>query len=166
VKITATTTGKVPNTSPTAASSGSDLNGMAARNAVATIKARLVAFLAERHQAEKSDVVFLPNRIRIKEHEISFDQAVNEAYRGRIHLSAAGFYATPKIHWDRAAAKGRPFFYFRLRRCGVGGGNRHVDGGEAASCAPTSSTTPASRSIRRSDLGQIRGRFRAGRLDG
>ena len=112
IKITATTTGKVPNTSPTAASSGSDLNGMAARNAAAAIKARLVAFLAERHQAEKTDVVFLPNRIRIKEHEISFDEAIGEAYKGRIHLSAAGFYATPKIHWDRASAKGRPFFYF------------------------------------------------------
>jgi xanthine dehydrogenase large subunit len=112
VKITATTTGKVPNTSPTAASSGSDLNGMAARNACQAIKARLVAFLAERHQAEKSDVVFLPNRIHIKERELSFDEAIGEAYKGRIHLSAAGFYATPKIHWDRASARGRPFFYF------------------------------------------------------
>jgi xanthine dehydrogenase large subunit len=112
VKITATTTGKVPNTSATAASSGSDLNGMAARNAAAAIKARLVAFLAERHQAEQSDVEFLPNRIRVKEREIPFDQAVGEAYRGRIHLSAAGYYATPKICWDRAAGKGRPFFYF------------------------------------------------------
>jgi xanthine dehydrogenase large subunit len=112
VKITATTTGKVPNTSATAASSGSDLNGMAARNAAAAIKARLVAFLAERHQAEQSDVVFLPNRIRVKEREIPFDQAVGEAYRGRIHLSAAGYYATPKICWDRATGKGRPFFYF------------------------------------------------------
>ena len=112
IKITATTTGKVPNTSATAASSGSDLNGMAARNAAAAIKARLVAFLAERHQAEQSDVVFLPNRIRVKEREIPFDQAVGEAYRGRIHLSAAGYYATPKICWDRAAGKGRPFFYF------------------------------------------------------
>ena len=112
VKITATTTGKVPNTSPTAASSGSDLNGMAARNAAQAIKARLIAFLAERHQAEKGDVVFLPNRIRIKEREISFDEAVGEAYKGRIHLSATGFYATPKIHWDRASGKGRPFFYF------------------------------------------------------
>jgi len=112
VKITATHTGKVPNTSPTAASSGSDLNGMAARNAAQAIKARLVACLAERHQADKRDVVFLPNRIRIKDREVAFDQAVDEAYRARIHLSAAGFYATPKIHWDRASARGRPFFYF------------------------------------------------------
>src|SRR5258707_2998796 len=83
VRITATTTGKVPNTSPTAASSGSDLNGIAARNAAQAIKARLVAFLAERHQAEKSDVVFLPNRIRIKERAMSFDETRHQAYKGR-----------------------------------------------------------------------------------
>ncbi len=112
IKITATTTAKVPNTSPTAASSGSDLNGMAARNAAAAIKARLVRFLAGRHQAEPDEVHVLPNRIRIGQREISFDEAVGEAYRARIHLSATGFYATPKIEWDRAAGRGRPFFYF------------------------------------------------------
>jgi xanthine dehydrogenase large subunit len=112
IKITATHTGKVPNTSPTAASSGSDLNGMAARTAAQAIKGRLVAFLAERYQAQKSDVLFFPNRVRIRDHELSFDEAVGEAYRARIHLSATGFYATPKIQWDRASARGRPFFYF------------------------------------------------------
>ena len=112
IKITATHTGKVPNTSATAASSGSDLNGMAARGAAQTIKGRLAAFLAERYQAHASDVLFRPNRIRIKDHELSFDEAVGEAYRARIHLSATGFYATPKIHWDRASGRGRPFFYF------------------------------------------------------
>ena len=112
VKITATTTGKVPNTSATAASSGSDLNGMAARNAAVTIKGRIAAFLAERHQADIGDVAFLPNRIRVKDQEIAFDTAIGEAYRARIQLSAAGFYATPRIHWDRPSGKGRPFFYF------------------------------------------------------
>ena len=112
IKITATHTGKVPNTSATAASSGSDLNGMAARAAAQTIKGRLAAFLAERYQAHASDVLFRPNRIRIKDHELSFDEAVGEAYRARVHLSATGFYATPKIHWDRASGRGRPFFYF------------------------------------------------------
>ena len=112
IKITATHTGKVPNTSATAASSGSDLNGMAARGAAQTIKGRLAAFLAERYQAHESDVLFRPNRIHIKDHELSFDEAVGEAYRARIHLSATGFYATPKIHWDRASGRGRPFFYF------------------------------------------------------
>jgi xanthine dehydrogenase large subunit len=112
VKITATTTGKVPNTSATAASSGSDINGMAARNATAKIKARIIAFLAERHQASPNEVVFLPNRIKVKGQEIPFDTAVMEAYRARIQLSATGFYATPKIHWDRPSGRGRPFFYF------------------------------------------------------
>jgi xanthine dehydrogenase large subunit len=112
IKITATTTAQVPNTSPTAASSGSDLNGMAARNAAAKIKGRIARFLAERHQADPGEVVFLANRVRVKQHEISFDAAVGEAYRARIPLSATGFYATPKIRWDRAAGKGRPFYYF------------------------------------------------------
>jgi xanthine dehydrogenase large subunit len=112
VKITATHTGKVPNTSPTAASSGSDLNGMAARNACLAIKERLVAFLAERHQCTAGDIAFLPNRVRVKSEEIPFETVIGDAYRARVHLSAAGYYATPKIHWDRAAGKGRPFFYF------------------------------------------------------
>jgi xanthine dehydrogenase large subunit len=112
VKITATSTGKVPNTSATAASSGSDLNGMAAREAAITIRNRIAAFLAERHQTDASEVDFLPGRIRVKGDEIGFDAAVNQAYCARVPLSATGFYATPKIHWDREAAKGRPFFYF------------------------------------------------------
>jgi xanthine dehydrogenase large subunit len=112
VRITATTTAKVPNTSATAASSGSDLNGMAARNAAEKIKRRLSEFLAGRFQTSPENVVFLPNRIRVNETEIPFDRAVNEAYCARIPLSATGFYATPKIHWDRDTAQGRPFFYF------------------------------------------------------
>jgi xanthine dehydrogenase large subunit len=85
---------------------------MAARNAAVTIKGRIAAFLAERHQADIGDVAFLPNRIRVKDQEIAFDTAIGEAYRARIQLSAAGFYATPRIHWDRPSGKGRPFFYF------------------------------------------------------
>ncbi|MDX2203684.1 MAG: xanthine dehydrogenase molybdopterin binding subunit [Hyphomicrobiaceae bacterium] len=112
VKITATHTGKVPNTSPTAASAGSDLNGMAARNACLAIKQRLSAFLAERHQCAPDEVAFLPGRVRVKGEELPFDAVIADAYRARVHLSAAGYYATPKIHWDRAAGRGRPFFYF------------------------------------------------------
>src|SRR5262249_45698981 len=73
VKITATTTAKVPNTSATAASSGSDLNGMAARNAAEKIKRRLSVFLAGRFQTSAENVVFLPNRIRVNETEVPFD---------------------------------------------------------------------------------------------
>ncbi len=112
VKITATNTGKVPNTSATAASSGSDINGMAAADACRKIKARLVAFAAERWQADPESVVFLPGAVRIGSEEITFNSLVQEAYLARVPLSATGFYATPKVSWDKATATGRPFFYF------------------------------------------------------
>lgn len=112
VKITATTTGKVPNTSATAASSGSDLNGMAAFDAARQIKERLVVFAAEKWGVEPSEVVFLPNRVRVGDTEIPFPDFINQAYFARVQLSAAGFYKTPKIHWDRKAGRGTPFYYF------------------------------------------------------
>ena len=112
IKITKTTTEKVPNTSATAASSGSDLNGMAALNAAEQIRDRLVAFAAEKYDAEPEEVRFLPNMVRVGDREIPFNTLIKEAYMARVHLSAAGFYKTPKIHWDRDAGKGRPFFYF------------------------------------------------------
>jgi xanthine dehydrogenase large subunit len=112
VKITATTTAKVPNTSATAASSGSDLNGMAAQNAAQQIKDRLIDFAAEKYSVDREQVVFEPNRVLIGNRRVAFDDLIKEAYLGRVHLSAAGFYKTPEIHWDRAAGKGRPFYYF------------------------------------------------------
>ena len=112
VKITATSTGKVPNTSATAASSGSDLNGMAAANAAGQIKSRLVAFAAEEYGVPPEQVVFEPNTVRVGNQRIAFPEFINSAYMARVQLSAAGFYKTPKIHWDRAAGKGRPFYYF------------------------------------------------------
>ncbi|HVL21350.1 MAG TPA: xanthine dehydrogenase molybdopterin binding subunit [Amaricoccus sp.] len=112
VKITATTTAKVPNTSATAASSGSDLNGMAAENAAQQIKDRLIDFAAEKYSVEREQVVFEPNCVLIGNRRVAFDDFIKEAYMARVHLSAAGFYKTPEIHWDRAAGKGRPFYYF------------------------------------------------------
>lgn len=112
IKITATTTGKVPNTSATAASSGSDLNGMAAYDAARQIKERLVDFACRQWKVEKADVEFLPNRVRIGNETVPFDTLVRAAYYDRVQLSAAGFYKTPKIHWDRAAGRGHPFYYF------------------------------------------------------
>ncbi len=112
VKITATTTAKVPNTSPTAASSGTDLNGMAAQNAARQIKERLIAFAAESHQVRREQVVFLPNRVRIGDIEMSFPDLIKKAYMARVQLSAAGFYKTPKIHWDRKAGRGHAFYYY------------------------------------------------------
>ena len=112
VKITATNTGKVPNTSATAASAGADLNGMAVDDACRKIKARLTAFAAERWQTVPDQVRFLPGRVRVGTGEVSFENLVGEAYRARVPLSATGFYATPKIHWNKEQASGRPFYYF------------------------------------------------------
>jgi xanthine dehydrogenase large subunit len=112
VKITATTTAKVPNTSATAASSGSDLNGMAAQNAARQIKDRLTDFAAEKYSVPREQIVFLPNRVRVGNQEIAFADLVRQAYFARVQLSAAGFYKTPKIHWDRDKGQGRPFYYF------------------------------------------------------
>ena len=112
IRITATTTAKVPNTSATAASSGSDLNGMAAYDAARQIKERLIAFAASAYRVEPEDVEFLPNRVRIGGETVPFDTFIRLAYFARVQLSAAGFYKTPKIHWDRASGRGHPFYYF------------------------------------------------------
>jgi len=113
IQITATRTDKVPNTSPTAASSGTDLNGQAARVAAETIKQRLVEFLAESEQVPAESIGFAANRVHFGEGKsLSFTELVQRAYMGRISLSATGYYRTPKIHYDRASGKGRPFFYF------------------------------------------------------
>jgi xanthine dehydrogenase large subunit len=112
VKITATSTGKVPNTSATAASSGSDINGMAALAACNTLKTRLVAFARENWEVPEDQVEFLPGFVRVGNQKIAFADFVNAAYMARVSLSSTGFYKTPKIHWDRAAGKGRPFYYY------------------------------------------------------
>ena len=112
IKITKTTTEKVPNTSATAASSGSDLNGMAALNAVEQIKARLVDFAVQKWGVTADEISFLPNQVRIGGELLSFNEFIGEAYMARVQLSAAGFYKTPKIHWDRDSGSGRPFYYF------------------------------------------------------
>ena len=112
IKITATSTDKVPNTSATAASSGSDLNGMAAADAARQIKKRLVAFAAEKYGVSEDQVAFEPNAVRIGMEQVPFPEFVHAAYMARVQLSAAGFYKTPEIHWDRASGTGRPFYYF------------------------------------------------------
>ncbi len=112
IKITKTTTEKVPNTSATAASSGTDLNGMAAMDAVRQIKERLVKFAVQNWSVGEDQVVFENNRVIIGSEDLSFDEFISQAYMARVQLSAAGFYKTPKIHWDRAAGTGRPFYYF------------------------------------------------------
>ncbi|MBN9026102.1 MAG: xanthine dehydrogenase molybdopterin binding subunit [Rhizobiales bacterium] len=112
VAITATRTDKVPNTSPTAASSGTDLNAMAALNACNIIKDRLYNFIEEKWQVRRNQVSFRDNQVIIGNHVMSLAELANAAYVERVQLSAAGFYKTPKIAWNRDKAEGRPFFYF------------------------------------------------------
>ena len=112
VKITATDTGKVPNTSATAASSGSDLNGMAVKAACDTICERLAVFVGERVGVDPETVRFEDGRVYVGGDALSFDDVIKDAYMARISLSATGFYATPKVEWDRIKGQGRPFFYF------------------------------------------------------
>ena len=112
VRITATSTAKVPNTSPTAASAGSDLNGKAAEAASLTIRDRLAGVAATLFNVPAADVTFRDGMVRAGEQSLSFVELVRQAYRARVQLSAAGFYSTPKIHWDAATLRGRPFYYF------------------------------------------------------
>ena len=122
IQVSATNTEKVPNTSPTAASSGTDLNGMAARDACLRIKEGMVRFAAE-HYASDSDGVqeenirFDNNNVVIEKNSgekvvVAFADFVQQAYMGRVPLSSTGFYKTPKIHYDRETGNGRPFYYY------------------------------------------------------
>jgi xanthine dehydrogenase large subunit len=112
VRITATTTAKVPNTSPTAASSGSDLNGMAAKVAADTIKDRMITQAAKHWKVAKSRIQFASGYVMAGNKKMSFAELAKACHLARVSLSSTGFYSTPKIHWDRAKAKGRPFLYF------------------------------------------------------
>ncbi|MBO9713230.1 xanthine dehydrogenase molybdopterin binding subunit [Sphingomonas sp.] len=112
VRITATRTDKVPNTSATAASSGTDLNGMAAFRAAATIRERLVAFAAGKFGVAEKQVQFTRDGVIVGTERLGFAELVRMAYLGRVSLSSTGYYATPKIAYDRATHRGRPFLYF------------------------------------------------------
>lgn len=124
IQVTSTRTDKVPNTSPTAASSGTDLNGQAARSAALTIKQRLVEYIVETYQVEALDITFNNGKVSWPKHQISFAQLTQQAYMARISMSATGYYRTPKIHYDRAQAKGNPFFYYS---CGASVSEVEVD---------------------------------------
>ncbi|MFY7779156.1 MAG: xanthine dehydrogenase molybdopterin binding subunit, partial [Elstera sp.] len=112
VLATATTTGKVPNTSATAASSGADMNGKAAEAAALAIRARLTAFAAQKYGVAEAEVRFAAGQVQAGETRVAFTDLVRAAYLARISLSSTGFYATPKIHFDRATFSGRPFLYY------------------------------------------------------
>lgn len=116
IAITATRTDKVPNTSATAASSGSDINGMAAQNAALKLKQRLTKFLAQLHQVQNDAIDFSEDKIIVSDveggHEYTWEKLAKAAYMARVQLSATGFYKTPKIFYDRESASGRPFLYY------------------------------------------------------
>jgi len=112
VRISATDTSKVPNTSATAASSGSDLNAKAAQAAAITIRERLAELAAERWAVRPSDVQFVGGHVQAGMQRATFAEMAKRAHEARISLSASGFYRTPKIHWDKDTKLGRPFYYF------------------------------------------------------
>ncbi|MGE4480279.1 xanthine dehydrogenase molybdopterin binding subunit [Acidocella sp.] len=112
VGISSTRTDKVPNTSATAASSGSDLNGMAAFDAAETIRRRLAGVAARHFGVAETDVRFTQAGVRAGANWIAFPDLCRLAYLNRVSLSATGFYATPEIHYDRKTHAGRPFYYF------------------------------------------------------
>ena len=113
VLITSTRTDKVPNTSPTAASSGADLNGMAAYNAANTLKSRLIEF-AKEYYGLSGELKMVNGTLVSEKQEIGWVDLIQQAYLNRISLSTVGFYKTPKIGFDKEKGEGRPFYYFSI----------------------------------------------------
>jgi xanthine dehydrogenase large subunit len=112
VKISATRTDKVPNTGPTAASAGSDLNGMAAFNAADEIRQRMAGVVAGHFGVPEDEIEFRQNRVYAGNESLSFAQAAEKTWLERVSLSATGYYKTPDIHWDAETMTGSPFYYF------------------------------------------------------
>ncbi|MDR7268512.1 xanthine dehydrogenase large subunit [Pelomonas saccharophila] len=112
VRCSATDTSKVANTSATAASTGSDLNGKAAQDAARKIKARLASFAAERFGCAAELIAFESGQVSGGGQSIAFGDLVSAAYLKRVQLWSDGFYATPGLHWDKAKLQGHPFYYY------------------------------------------------------
>jgi len=113
IRITATSTGEVPNTSPTAASTGSDLNGWAAHLAASAIRDRMAAVAAGIWAVDSAEIGFEDGMVRAGGNQsMSFGELAHACVRRRVSLSATGYYKTPDIHWDPVAMRGQPFFYF------------------------------------------------------
>ena len=117
VKVSATSTAKVPNTSPTAASSGSDLNGMAAREACLRIKQNMSEFALEHFDLSIGELKFQDSCVLLGKKKITFDDFVSLSYLNRVELFSNGFYKTPKIYFDAIKQKGRPFYYYSYGAC-------------------------------------------------
>jgi xanthine dehydrogenase large subunit len=115
IRVMATSTDKVPNTSATAASSGSDLNGQAVKAACDTLRGRLAPVAAQLLGGQAEEVIFAEGRVWLAgrdDHTLNFAEVVAAAYRSRISLSATGYYRTPGLSWDPALGQGHPFYYF------------------------------------------------------
>jgi xanthine dehydrogenase large subunit len=112
VRVSATDTSKVPNTSATAASASADLNGKAAQAAAQTIRGRLTRFASETYSVAEAEVSFKDGQVFVGSNRLSFAELVQQAYRARVSLSSTGYYRTPKIEYDKNTLRGRPFFYY------------------------------------------------------
>ena len=112
IKVSSTRTDKVPNTSASAASSTTDLNGAAAINAVNKIKENLALFVKRKYKVKSDKPVYRNGMVKFRGKTFLFNSLVKEAYLNRISLSSSGFYSTPKIHFNNKAFLGRPFLYF------------------------------------------------------
>ena len=112
IKITSTRTDKVPNTSASAASATTDLNGAAVLNAIDKIKENINNYVKNKYKINIENVVYINGKVKFKNKEFNFKDLIMEAYLNRVHLSSSGFYKTPKIFFDKKNFKGRPFYYF------------------------------------------------------
>jgi xanthine dehydrogenase large subunit len=112
VRVTATDTSKVSNTSATAASTGADLNGKAAQHAAGQIRERLAQFAAGLHGGSADQVRFHDDKVHVNGHAVPFEELVRQAYLARVQLWSDGFYSTPGLSWDPKTMTGHPFFYF------------------------------------------------------
>ena len=112
VHISSTNTSKVPNTSASAASSTTDLNGAAALNAISNIKSNLENFIKLKYKIYNKNPIYKDQYIKFGNKNFEFKKIIKEAYLNRVSLSSTGFYSTPKINFDKKNFKGRPFLYF------------------------------------------------------
>ncbi|MDP1745153.1 MAG: xanthine dehydrogenase molybdopterin binding subunit [Bacteroidota bacterium] len=127
IKVNATNTSKIPNTSATAASAGTDLNGMAVKNAIDTLKSRIAEVMAVEFSKQRPEKQSLPENIIFENdyisdkllpyHKMPFADAMPLIHFNQVSLSATGFYRTPNIGWDKVTGWGKPFNYFAFGMC-------------------------------------------------